>query len=61
VAALHGVLPLRAVSLWLSRRELRRIAAGASSVAGQPWALGAGWLSLAALVVWVAIAFSVLS
>jgi hypothetical protein len=58
LAAFHGVLPLLPFAMWSARQELKRIEAGQASRAGQPWAVGAWWLSLGALVLWITIAFS---
>ncbi|MFZ5439747.1 MAG: hypothetical protein ACOZQL_07045 [Myxococcota bacterium] len=49
---LHGVLVVLPVAWWLAARELESITAGTAPSAGRPWAQGARWLVLAALVGW---------
>jgi hypothetical protein len=55
VFALHGLVPLAAVALWLVEKERAAIAEHAAPRGGEPWLLGAKWVSFAALAGWALI------
>ncbi len=61
VLALHGLVPLALVALWLCAREAAAIAAHAAPRGGTPWLTGTRWVSLAALSVWAVIGVVVAS
>jgi hypothetical protein len=52
VLALHGLVPLAPVALWLVERERAAIASHAAPRGGEPWLAGARWVSFFALAVW---------
>jgi hypothetical protein len=52
VLALHGLVPLAPVALWLVEKERVAIAGNAAPRGGEPWLTGARWVSFVALVGW---------
>lgn len=52
LAGFHGVVVLLPIAGWMARAELIAISAGASPVAGRPWAQGALALSITGAVLW---------